>query len=255
MTMSPEEKQVITGIFDRLRQAENMPRDAEAERFIADQIKAQPYAPYVMAQAIHMQEQALGSLQTQMQDMQQQIAQLQGQLAQSAQQPKGFLSGLFGGGAAPQPQPQQMHRPMGMPPAGAQHMNQPMGQPMMAPGQQAAGGPWSRGPQQGGMPFGGQQPGAAPGAGGGFLKTAAAAAVGVAGGMLVASALSNAFGGGSASASPATPPAGSGLEPVNNAVPAPPERPADFGPSAQPASYEDPGQDWGGGGGDWGGDA
>mgnify|MGYP001809572233 CR=1 FL=1 len=250
MPMSPEEKQVIAGIFDRLKQAESMPRDADAEKFIADQVKAQPYAPYVMAQAIHMQEQALGTLQQQMQDMQGQIAQLQGQLAQ-AQQPKGFLGGLFGGGA-PAPQPMQQQRPMGMPPQGGQFGQPPMGQPMMAPGQQAAGGPWSRGPMGGqpGMPFGGQQQPAA--GGGGFLRTAAAAAVGVAGGMLVASALSNAFGGGSASAAPA---AGSGLEPVNATPPLPPENPAaqDFGASAQPASWDQGGDSWGGGGGDWGG--
>ncbi len=242
MPMSPEEKSVITGIFDRLKQAEAMPRDAEAEKYIADLVKAQPYAPYVMAQAVHMQEQALGTLQQQMEEMQGQIAQLQNQLAQ-AQQPKGFLSGLFGGGA-PAPQPQPPVRPMGAP----QGMG--MGQPMVPPGAQAAGGPWSRGPmgQQPGMPFGGPQAANQP-AGGGFLKTAAAAAVGVAGGMLIANALSNAFGGGSAQAAPA---AGSGLEPVN-AAPTPPERPSDFqsqDQGFQPASYDDGG--WDSGGGDYG---
>ena len=38
--MTPEERQVITGIFERLRAAENRPRDPEAERLIGELVAA-----------------------------------------------------------------------------------------------------------------------------------------------------------------------------------------------------------------------
>lgn len=159
--MNQQEKDVIAGIFDRLRQAENQPRDAEAEKFIADQVKAQPYAPYVMAQAIHVQEAALTNLQQQLEQMQAEVERLKSQPAQG-----GFLSGLFGGGTRPAQQPAQ--QPMQQAPA-------PWQQPQ--PASQA--GPW----------------GARPSGGGGFLATAASTAMGVAGGMLLANAISSAFSG------------------------------------------------------------
>ncbi len=100
--MSPEEKNVISGIFERLKGAANAPRDAEAERFIADQIRAQPYAPYVMAQSIYAQEQALVGMQQQMEQMQARLQDLEAyaqQVQGQQQQSGGFLGGLFGGGA------------------------------------------------------------------------------------------------------------------------------------------------------------
>ena len=42
--MTPQERDVIAGIFDRLKQAANQPRDPEAENFIAERLRAQPYA-------------------------------------------------------------------------------------------------------------------------------------------------------------------------------------------------------------------
>ena len=51
--MTPEERKVIGGIFDRLHDAASQPRDPEAERYIADRIREQPYAPYVVG-AVHI---------------------------------------------------------------------------------------------------------------------------------------------------------------------------------------------------------
>ncbi|PJI54770.1 ABC transporter substrate-binding protein, partial [Methylobacterium radiotolerans] len=64
--MNSEERDVISGIFQRLEQAQTQPRDAEAERFIADKLRAQPYAPYAMAQLIYVQEEAIKSLNQQL---------------------------------------------------------------------------------------------------------------------------------------------------------------------------------------------
>jgi uncharacterized protein len=237
--MSPEEKNVIGGIFERLKGAANAPRDAEADKFIADQIKAQPYAPYVMAQSIYAQEQALTSMQQQIEQLQGQVQQLEQYAQQVQQQPQGggFLGGLFGGGAKPVAPPPVMNRapfqrgaPQGMaPPAG------PWGQPQGAP----PAGPWG-------------QPAPQQKAGMGFLGTAAMTAAGVAGGMLAANALTNMFSGGSTGA-------GSQANAGNSASsgPASSEQSASSGPAssgyendAQSASYDDSSYD-DGGGDDW----
>jgi hypothetical protein len=92
--MNQQERQVISDIFDRLMQAANQPRDPEAERFIAEKLREQPYAPYAMAQSIFVQEQALANLN-------QQVEQLRAEVEEQRQQPQGgggFLSSIFGGG-------------------------------------------------------------------------------------------------------------------------------------------------------------
>lgn len=175
--MNSEERDVINGIFQRLEQAGSQPRDVEAERFITDKLRSQPYAPYAMAQLIYVQEEALKSLQQQLEE------------ARSAQQQPqgggGFLSSIFGGGGRQEPQ-----RPTGQP------WGNQGGQPGYAqqPGYGQQGG--YGGPQQGG-PWAGQQQ--APARGGGFLATALPMAAGAAGGMLLGSALSSAFAGGHSS--------------------------------------------------------
>jgi len=237
--MSPEEKNVIGGIFERLKTAATAQRDPEAEKFIADQIKLQPYAPYVMAQAVYAQEQALTGQQQQIEQLQAQIQQLEAYVQQvqqtQQQQSGGFLGGLFGGGAKPAvpPMPMQNRAPFQRGPMGG-----PQGGPPPGPwgGQQApAAGPW--GGQQMQQP---QQRG-----GMGFLGTAASAAVGVAGGIMAANALSSMFsgnqaGGAQAAAAPAAAPA-----------PAIDQQAAgsDTGYGPETASYDD-GGDFGGGD-DW----
>jgi hypothetical protein len=114
--MTPEERNVISGIFGRMKQAEGQSRDAEADRFIADQIKAQPGAPYIMAQTIYVQEQALNNLSREVEALQAQVQQLQAQ----AQQPQsgGFLSSLFGGGQPQRPAMAPAHFRTAAPTAG-----------------------------------------------------------------------------------------------------------------------------------------
>jgi uncharacterized protein len=172
MAMNPQERDVISGIFDRLKQGSNAPREAEAEKFIADQISRQPYAPYVMTQSLYVQEQAINN-------MQKRIEELEGQLSTAqAQKPAsgGFLSSIFGSAPAQQPAPQQ---------GGAWGNRTPAQQQQQyAPQPQQQGGPWGGAPQQ-----------AAPAAGGGFMASAMTTAAGVAGGMLAANAISSMFSG------------------------------------------------------------
>ena len=43
--MNSQEREIISGIFKRLEQAANQPRDPETERFIADKIRSSPMRP------------------------------------------------------------------------------------------------------------------------------------------------------------------------------------------------------------------
>jgi hypothetical protein len=245
--MSPEEKSVIAGIFDRLAQAGNQPRDPEAEQLIAERLRAQPYAPYVMAQAIYVQEQALTSLTQQVEQLKAEVQQLSEELSRRPQQSGGFLSGLFGGGAQPAQQPRQGY-------ANAADAQAPGGAPGGPWGRGSvpqAGGPWNQQPQfqQGGpmaSRFGGG--GGFGGGGSGFLGTAMTTALGVAGGMMIANAVSHAFSGAGSEASKLA--EGLGLGDTAKAEP-PKETAANDTAGAndgwQNASYDDGGDDFGGG--------
>lgn len=184
--MNDQERQIISDIFKRLEQTAGQSRDAEAERFINDKVKAQPYAPYAMAQALYVQEEAMKSLNQQLEEAKAETEHLR-QTAQSSQQ-GGFLSSIFGGGSRPQPQPSPFSRqapPPGYAQQGAPQQGGPWG---------GQGGGYAPPPQQGGPWGGAPQQQAAP-AGGGFLRGALTTAAGVAGGMVVGNALMNAFSG------------------------------------------------------------
>lgn len=175
--MESNERQLIDGLFNRLQQAEQQaaPRDAEAERHIAAAVAAQPAAPYYMSQVILAQEQALQALN-------QRVQQLEREVAERPAAGGGFLGGLFGAPAAPTPPARAAAGSgrrgwSGTPAAGA----------AAAPGTDASAGGrrgWSN-----------AAPGAGSGAGGGFLASAAQTALGVAGGVMLANALTGLFSG------------------------------------------------------------
>ena len=170
--MNSQERDVISGIFERLKSVADAPRDPEAERFIAELVARQPYAPYAMAQAVYVQEQALREINDKVRDLE---AQLKGGGGQSGS----FLGSLFGVGSSEQaPAPTQPTR-TSVPQAG------------MGSAPQWGTAPSQGMPQQ--FPPAGQQPG-----GGGFLQGALAAAAGVAGGALLYQGLKGLFGGGEA---------------------------------------------------------
>ena len=180
--MSPEERQLLTGLFDRTRGAANAPRDSEAEALIQDATRAQPYAPYFLAQTVLVQDQALRAANDRLQELEGKVKELESQAA-SGPRSGGFLSGigsLFGGGPSPAP------RAPAPPPGG--RWNQPPPPPQ---------GGWQQ-PPQGYAP-----PGAAPGPwggqgahpGGGFLTGALGTAAGVAGGVLLADSIRGLFAG------------------------------------------------------------
>ena len=206
--MDQNERQVIDGLFAKLRQVDQQAprRDADAEAHIRQQVAAMPAAPYYMAQAMLVQEQALTNLQNR-------IQQLESEAKERQAGGGGFLSGLFGGAQSNVAAP----RPPAVPgPIPQQYIQQG------APG--ASTGPWGR-----------------PAMGGGFLAGAMQTAVGVAGGMLLADALTSAFSSGAAEASELAHEAGWGEPAPTDAEPAEP-RNAGFNDQG----YDDPGFDSGG---------
>lgn len=178
--MSPEESQLLKGLFDRTRAATATPRDREAETLIADQLRDQPNAPYYLAQAVIVQEKGLEAAAAHIQQLEERIRDLETGTADHQRGTQGgFLSSIFGSsqtqGSPPAPAPQQTFR------------NDTAGQ---------TAGPWGRAadaPQQSGGPWSQQSPGFGRSAGGSFLQGALGTAAGVAGGMLLANSLSGIF--------------------------------------------------------------
>lgn len=174
--MSPEERQLLAGLFDRMKSAASTPRDQEAEAFISDQVKAQPASPYLLAQTVIVQDQALQGANQRLQQMEARIRQLETE----AKKPSGgFLSGQ-----AASPPPAQRPQGFAQPPQGG-----PWGQqggyappPPPPPPNYASQGYAPQPPQ--------------PGQSGGFLKGALGTAAGVAGGVLLADSIRGLFHGG-----------------------------------------------------------
>ncbi len=165
--MTPQERDLITDLFRRLRDAEPVARDREADELIRQLSTSHAGAAYLLTQTVLVQEQALTAAQTRIEELQRQVAAAAARPAESGSFLGSGLGGLFGGRRqAPPPPPPQAA------PWGAAQPQQP--------------GPW-----------GAPQP-----AGGGFLQSALSTAAGVAGGALLFEGISHMFGGGAASAAP-----------------------------------------------------
>src|ERR1044072_3790218 len=175
-TMTPQERQMMAELFNRLATLENSPRDADAEAMIREGFRRAPNAAYALVQTVLLQDEALKAANAHIQDYEQQHG-----APQQQEQPRSFLGSIFGRDE----------------PRGSVPRVPPGGQPMGAPspwGQGGQGGYQQGGYQQGGYQQGGYQQGGypqqgapmqePPRAGGSFLGTAAAAAAGLIGGSL-----------------------------------------------------------------------
>jgi hypothetical protein len=61
--MQAQERELIAGLFGRLKPFESQQRDLEAEALIRDSVAQQPAAPYLLVQTVLVQEQALKAAQ------------------------------------------------------------------------------------------------------------------------------------------------------------------------------------------------
>jgi uncharacterized protein len=201
--MTPQERQLIDDLFDRLAKLENGPRDPEATSAIMEGLRKAPNAVYALVQTALVQDEALKRANDR-------IQQLEAALGpeQNKQQSGGFLDSMrdsiFGQG---QSSGQSLQRGS-VPPVRAPDMGgrDPGGRPVWNSGQalqQAQPpGPGYAQPGYGGQPQYGQpqagQPYGTPFGGGGssFLGTAAATAAGVVGGGLLMNSIRGMMGGG-----------------------------------------------------------
>jgi hypothetical protein len=179
--MTPQERQLINDLFQRLASLENNPRDPDAEAMIREGLRRAPNAAYSLVQTVLVQDEALKAANNHIQDYQQQFG-----APQQPEQPRGFLDSMrdsiFG---RDEPRGSVPRVPQGGAPAASRP--DPWGQ---QPGYQQ---PQAYPP--------GYQPGAAmqsSGGGGSFLGTAAAAAAGMIGGSLLMGGIRSALGGHSA---------------------------------------------------------
>jgi hypothetical protein len=187
--MTPQERQLIDDLFDRLSRLENSPRDADAQGAIAQGLRQAPNAVYALVQTALVQDEALKRAH-------ERIEELEGG-ASDQRQSGGFLDSMretiFGQDQRQGQDPRQGSVPNVRAPGMGGRPVWNSGEVMQqtqAPGQQYGGGY----AQPGGY---GQQPPPVPGAGGGsFLGTAAAAAAGVVGGSLLLGSIRSMMGGG-----------------------------------------------------------
>lgn len=187
--MTPEERDLISGLFERMRGMGSIDKDHEAEDFIARSVRQAPDAAYMLVQSVLVQENALQQAGDRIEELEDRVRELErGQPRAAAPGGGSFLGGLFGGGRS-----QAEERGSGVPAIGSRR-----DQSFDERGR-AGGSPWG---QRAGA-FG--QGGAAPmqqqgGGGGGFLRGAMTTAAGVAGGMLLANSIGGLMGGGASKA-------------------------------------------------------
>lgn len=180
--MTPQERQLVDDLFDRLSKLENAPRDPDAIAAISDGLRKAPGAIYALVQTTLLQDEALKRAHNRIQE-------LEAARAPEQAQSGGFLDTmrdtLFGGGPARGSVPN-------VPPRDSRpvwNTGQAMPQPQPGYGQPPYGQGYGQGPGQG---YGAPPVG---GGGGSFLGTAAAAAAGVVGGSLLLSSIRGMMGG------------------------------------------------------------
>ena len=165
--MTPEERQRVGELFDRLAQLESAPRDLDAEHTIIEGLRRAPNAAYALVQTVLVQDEALKRADAR-------IRELSGE--QQLQSSSGFLDSMreaLGGGTR--------HTSVPSVRAGSDQPDPRWN----SGGTYAATATAPIAPPASGGPFGG---------GGSFLGTAAASAAGFIGGALLLNSISSMFG-------------------------------------------------------------
>src|SRR5918999_1056418 len=85
--MTPEERNLVTALFDRLATLEDAQRDPEAERIIRDGLRQAPNAPYALVQTVLVQDEALKRADAR-------IRELEGGAGEATARDTSFLGGM-----------------------------------------------------------------------------------------------------------------------------------------------------------------
>jgi hypothetical protein len=164
--MTPQERDMLNGLFARLKQNEPAEKDAEAATLIRDSIARQPGAAYTLTQAVMVQEHALTEASQRIQTLEKELA--EARAAQAAPAQAGFLGARTGAG-----RPWDRPAASGQPPLRPSMMPPPQTQAMAQAAQPQAGS---------------------------FMRTALGAAAGFIGGAMLMKGLEGMFGGNSGQA-------------------------------------------------------
>jgi hypothetical protein len=182
--MTPQERQLVDDLFDRLSKMESAPRDPDATAAIAQGLRAAPNAVYALVQTVLVQDEALRRANSRIQEL---------EAAGAPQQDHagGFLDSMrdttFGQGQPRGSVPNVRAPEVGSRPVWNSGQVMQQAQPPGHYDQAAYGQPSY------GQPYGAPQ--GPMGGGGSFLGTAAAAAAGVVGGSLLLGSIRSMMGG------------------------------------------------------------
>jgi uncharacterized protein len=181
--MTPQESQLVEDLFDRLAKLETLPRDAAAERLIADGTQRAPHALYALVQTALVQDEALKRANARIEELQ-----------------------TPAGGAEPQQDQRQMSFLDSVREAFSGRSQQSSQQRGSVPSVRAGAASQTSYQSQAAAPNYGAQPAYAPqmppagydappfGGGGSFLGTAASTAAGMIGGALLLDGIRSMFG-------------------------------------------------------------
>lgn len=188
--MTPQERQLVDDLFDRLSKMESAPRDPDATAAIAQGLRIAPNAIYPLVQTVLVQDEALKRANSRIQE-------LEAQSAPQQDQSGGFLDtmrgAIFGQGQSQGSVPNVRPPDVGSRPVW--NSGQVLQQSSPGHYDQGSYGQSYGGPQAPmGSGTGGGMSGAM-GGGGSFLGTAAATAAGVVGGSLLLNSIRSMMGG------------------------------------------------------------
>ena len=194
--MTPQERQLVDDLFDRLAKVEGAPRDADASAAIQDGLRKAPNAIYALVQTVLVQDEALKRAAARIQELEQGPAPEQTQSGGFLDSMRDAIFGKEQRGSVPNVPPPVPNHPVWN---SGQVLQQSQGRY-----DQYDQGPY---PQGGGFGQGGFGQGGFGGPGGGFgspfgggggsfLGTAAAAAAGMVGGSLLLNGIRGMMGGG-----------------------------------------------------------
>ena len=164
--MNAEERQLITGFFERMRNHGAPEKDRDAEALINQLIRANPDAPYMLVQTVLVQEQTLEAANNRVLELEEQLRSMEEGDRSRSSRSGGFLDSFWGGRGGQESR-------SSVPQVGARAT------PSAYDSRGDGRSPWSQSAPPPQQP---QQPAPAAASGGGFMRSALTTAAGVAGG-------------------------------------------------------------------------
>ncbi len=197
--MTPQERQMIDDLFDRLSRLESAPRDPDASNAIAQGLRKAPNAVYALVQTVLLQDEALKRANSRIQELEQAHAPEQNQSGGFLDSMRDLISGQSQSrGSVPNVPPPVPNRPVWnsgqvlQQSQSGQYDQGPYGQGPYGQGSYGQGSHEQGYGQPYGQPYGTPQ---GPFGGGSFLGTAAATAAGMVGGSLLLNSIRSMMGG------------------------------------------------------------